>query len=29
MKEMGPRQAGDWLNWADGQSEAQAEAQAV
>ncbi len=29
MKEMGPRQAGDWLNWADGQPEAQAEAQAV
>ncbi len=29
MKKMGPRQAGDWLNWADGQPEAQAEAQAV
>ncbi len=29
MKEMRSRQAGDWLNWADGQPEAQAEAQAV
>ncbi len=29
MKEMGLRQVGDWLNWADEQPEAQAEAQAV
>ncbi len=29
MKEMGPRLARDWLKLADGQLEAQAEAQAV
>ncbi len=29
MKEMGPKEAGDWLKLADGEPEAQAVAQAV